>query len=639
MTRTGTYTSDLSQLEYKLAHQFDPLQRLLLIDRLAAYYVFTNIKRSKELLNEQIELLKVVQNADFELNYHLYSGIVENQLYHYEASEYHFEQAIEIIEERGDVKQQAEAYIDYVGTCINLGNMDLAEDFLEKSAKLLKNFPDEVLEARLTCREGFMNLHYANYSQAIELLLKADKSITAQGNNTDLKDYYFLTLIHSGLGWIYEKNDDLEKSVDAYTKVAEMCEEKGMRTRLSWHYLNVGNGYMALNELDKAELFFEKAIYIEDDVSQAARASAYANLGYCNLEKKEYEKALDLFDGAEHLFPKGNDSVYYNFSVIDAWRGRLYSEIGKPEKSKIHLESAFQYANLVKDYKQLSSVSKDIANHYADLEEFKEAYEYLILHDKFKEKYTEQINKRKQMEFEYMYEAEKKRQETELLQLQATKLQLKALRAQMNPHFMYNALNAIQNYITSNKVTFAAKYLAKFAKLMRQSLDYSDLEIISLEKEIEFLEDYLFINEKLRFQDQLRYEIEVDDEIEEDILGVPTMIVQPYVENAIEHGLRTIKDGLISLKFEWIDEEMILCIVEDNGIGREKARQLQMEDAQFKNYKSKGTNITEKRLQILHNSKNEGLFVKTIDLKDPKTGAALGTRVEIIIPIVEIQMK
>ena len=81
-----------------------------------------------------------------------------------------------------------------------------------------------------------------------------------------------------------------------------------------------------------------------------------------------------------------------------------------------------------------------------------------------------------------------------MLKLQATKLQLKALRAQMNPHFMYNALNSIQNFITSNEITFAAKYLAKFAKLMRQSLDYSDLEIISLEKEIEFLEDYLFIN-------------------------------------------------------------------------------------------------------------------------------------------------
>ncbi|MCB0623626.1 MAG: histidine kinase, partial [Saprospiraceae bacterium] len=131
-----------------------------------------------------------------------------------------------------------------------------------------------------------------------------------------------------------------------------------------------------------------------------------------------------------------------------------------------------------------------------------------------------------------------------------------------------------------------AKYLAKFAQLMRQSLEYSDLEIISLEKEIEFLEDYLFINEKLRFENRLEYEITVDDELEDDILGVPTMIVQPYVENAIEHGLRSRQHGRIRIDFSPIDDLNILCVVEDNGIGREAARKLQEKDQDFQNHKS-----------------------------------------------------
>ena len=243
------------------------------------------------------------------------------------------------------------------------------------------------------------------------------------------------------------------------------------------------------------------------------------------------------------------------------------------------------------------------------------------------------------MELEVKYEAEKKKQETELLRLQATRLQLKALRAQMNPHFMYNALNSIQNYITSNEVTSAAKYLAKFAQLMRRSLEYSDLEIISLEKEIEFLEEYLHLNEKLRFENRLNYEIIIDEEIEEDILGVPTMIIQPYVENAIEHGLRTKKDGLIRVLFFLYDEDTILCVVEDNGIGREKAHQLRLQDPQYQNHRSRGTSITEERLEILRNSKGKEPFVKTIDLKDEQTGEASGTRVEIMIPVMEIQMK
>jgi LytS/YehU family sensor histidine kinase len=169
-------------------------------------------------------------------------------------------------------------------------------------------------------------------------------------------------------------------------------------------------------------------------------------------------------------------------------------------------------------------------------------------------------------------------------------------------------------------------------------LDYSDLEIISLEKEIEFIKDYLYINQKLRFNDKLRYEVTIDDDIEEDIMGVPTMIVQPYVENAIEHGLRSLEGGLIRVEFNLLDDETILCVVEDNGIGREKARQLQAQDVRFHNHKSKGTNITEKRLQILHHAKETDIFVKTIDLHDDRTGKALGTRVEIKIPIVDIHV-
>lgn len=639
MTTSATILLSTNQLEQKLKRQKDPLQRLYMIDQLASHYAYTNIRRAQELLTEQALLLKKLDEPDYELSYHLNAATIENQLYNYQKAEDHFSQAIEILEDRGTAKQLAEAYIDFAGTCMNLENMDDASEYLEKASRLLRNFPDERLLPRITCREGYMNLHYSNYSNAIELLLEADKSITRLQLPLELKDYYFLTLIHSGLGKVYERNDDDEKSVRSYLKVVRMCEDMGMRSRLSWHYLNVGNGYMALEDYENAEAYFKKAIDIADDSSQQARASAYANMGYCALEEEEYEKAIELFDLAERLYKEKSEQDYYNFSNIESWRGRLYQELEDYERAMQHFLRAFEYADKIEEYKQLSNVCKDIASLYAELDDFRNAYEYQLLHSRMEERNLEQLERRKQLELEIKYEAEKKRQEAELLRLQATKLQLKALRAQMNPHFMYNALNSIQNYITSNEITFAAKYLAKFAQLMRQSLDYSDLEIISLEKEIEFLEDYLYINEKLRFEGRLKYEITVDDEIEEDILGVPTMIVQPYVENAIEHGLRTKKEGIIKVNFSLLDDDNILCVVEDNGIGREKARLLQLQDEQYQNHRSRGTNITEKRLQILHHSKGNGVFVKTIDLKNARTKEPRGTRVEIQIPIVEIQIK
>jgi two-component system, LytTR family, sensor kinase len=629
----------INELEYKLRQQQDPLQRLITLDKLASHYCYTNVQRANALLEELRSILDEHDNPDLLLNYHLYAATIENQLYHFSEAEFHFRQTIGLLEDRGTAKQQAEAYIDIAGVYMNLEQLDTATDYLNKAYKLLRNFPEKRLEARITCREGFLNLHYSNYSRAVELLLEADKDITMLDHPLELKDYYFLTLIHSGLGKVYERNDDREKSVRAYLKVVNMCESMGIRTRLSWHYVNVGIGYIALNDQERAEAYFRKAIDITDDTSEFARASAYANLGFCYYEKGAFDEALRLFDRAEHFYKQKSEEDYYNFSIIESWRGRLYAELRDKEKALHHFSQALEYAQLIKDYKQLAGICKDFARFYSIHGDFEHAYKYQCLHDRYNEQYIEQVDKRRQMELEVKYEAEKKKQETELLRLQATRLQLKALRAQMNPHFMYNALNSIQNYITSNEVTSAAKYLAKFAQLMRRSLEYSDLEIISLEKEIEFLEEYLHLNEKLRFENRLNYEIIIDEEIEEDILGVPTMIIQPYVENAIEHGLRTKKDGLIRVLFFLYDEDTILCVVEDNGIGREKAHQLRLQDPQYQNHRSRGTSITEERLDILRNSKGKEPFVKTIDLKDEQTGEASGTRVEIMIPVMEIQMK
>ncbi|MEM9821859.1 MAG: histidine kinase [Bacteroidota bacterium] len=637
MGQIKTDITAVKRLELKLAKQSHPKQRIVILDQLAGHYVFTNYREAQKLLTEEKEILEHHSDPDYQLNYHINKAFIENQLYNFYLSEIHAKLAIEILEERGDVKQQAEAYIDYAGTCINLDEKELANTYLDKAAKLLDAFPDARLQARITCREGFLNLHYKNYAKAIELLLEADKSINGLPGALTLKDYYFKTLIYSGLGKIYERNDDIEKSVRAYLKVVDWCESLGMRTRLSWHYLNVGNGFMALEDDRSAKQYFRKAIKIDDDVSQNARAAALANLGFCSFKNEKYDEAMVLYNRAEKLYREKSARDYSNLSVIESRKAQLCARTGKKKKAQKHFVNALEYGQRNDDFKQLASVCKEIATYYADMDDYKNAYEYQVLHDEMTERYMEEVNHRMMMELEVKYEAEKKKQEAELLRLHATGLQLKALRAQMNPHFLFNALNSIQNYITSDQTGDAAKYLAKFALLMRQSLEYSDMEIISLEKEIEFLENYLFINQKLRFYNQLEYRITVDDELEEDIMGVPTMIVQPYVENAIEHGVRSVKDGLVKLEFYLHDENTLLCVVEDNGIGRAKAAKRKMRDPQLRKHESKGTAITEERLKILNKSKHKGVMVKTIDLEDEYSGRPNGTRVEILIPIEIIQ--
>jgi two-component system, LytTR family, sensor kinase len=617
-------------------------QKLMILAELAGYYTFTNIREAQKLLADQAELLTHYHFSDAQLSYHLNVAIVENQLYNYELSDIEFKKALELVRDSG-LRQQTEVYIDYAGTLMNLKEKEQAMYFLDAADKNLTAFPDDTLKARMMCREAYFWLMVSAYDKAIELFLQSEKMYDALDEKSlEIKDLYFKSLIYSGLGSIYDVTNDLQRAVGAHLKVINMCEQAGMRSRLAWHYVNVGKAYMGLDDYENAEAFFKKVNLINDDLSQPARAHASANSGYCYFLGGKYEEALSLYKAAEKLYRTKDDKDYLdNLSVVSHWKGMLYDAVGKKKLAEKQYANALHYAQAAGNHRQQGIVCKDIAELFADKGDYKNAYDYQVLHDQFWRKHTEEMNRFRVSELEYKYEAENKRKETELLRLQATGLQLKALRAQMNPHFMYNALNSIQNYIMQNDTTHAAKYLAKFAKLMRKSLEYSELEIISLEDEIAFLEDYIIINQKLRFENQLEYIIEVDEEIEEDILGVPTMIVQPYLENAIEHGLRPRRGGLIKLSFSLINEDKILCIVEDNGVGREKVRKMQEKDGYHLNHKSRGTNITEKRLEILHahSAKEQKLFVNIIDLRDSVTLEPTGTRVEIQIPVVEMRLK
>jgi len=627
---------ELVKLESTLHLIDERLQRLTTLDKLVSQFVFTDISKAQKYLSEILQILRDYDQPDFDLNYNLNMALVENQLYNYNLSEIHFRLALEILGERGDVNQLTETYIDYAGTLLNLDQPDRARFYLNQATKYLDTFPDSRLQLRLMCREGFYHLKNTNYPKALKAFLDCELEFEKIANTADLKDFHFFTLIQSGIGSIYGVLNEPDRSVRAYLNVVDLCEKKGMRSRLSWHYLNVGNGFMAMQDYENASQFFKKAIKVVDDLNQQTRALAYANLGYCYLNKRQFNEALELFNTAYPLF---KDKKEKNLANIEWWRGKIFEE-QKAKKALKHYFKALEFAKKGHEYRQATGILKDIADLYARELDFKNAYDYQVLYNQAVERFMfdERDNQIKEMEIRHS--AEKKEKEAEMFKLQAAGLQLKALRAQMNPHFVFNALNSVQNYITSNDTAQAAKYLAQFAHLMRQSLEYSELEVISLEKEIEFLRNYVEINMNLRFENQLDYEISIDEDIEEDIYGVPTMIIQPYVENAIEHGIRPKRQGSIKIGFKLRDENTILCEIVDDGIGRKKAKELQMKNPSFKDHKSMGTRITQDRLQILLQSRNMDInAVEIFDLEEEGSGKALGTKVEILIPIMEVQMK
>ena len=628
---------EVASIEKQLAQHEDPKQRILLIDKLVSYFVYTNLEKSKSLLEDQLPLLITVNNPDFTLNYHWNKALVLNQYYDYLGALAHFEKALQLLNDIGDVQQLIDANIDYAGTLINLRKYDEVEATLLKVEKYLKSFPNPILKARLIAREGVFHQRIGNFSKATQLLIEAENRLNAI-KALDLKDYFFLTIVYSGLGNLFQKNGEPKKSVREYQKAVKICERFNMRSRLSWHYQNAGTGFMAVEDYSNAEKYFLKAIDSKDDINEISRANAYANLGFVYLEKEDYEEALKYLDKAEDLYGQPVESNFRNFSNIEYWRGMIYEAQDSMNDTVKHIGRAIEFADKANDYRQLADLSLFLSDLYKDKNDFKSAFLYLQSYADNREAYDEEVERRKERELQIKYEAEQKEKEAEMFRLQATKLQLKALRAQMNPHFIYNALNAIQGYITDGKVTNASTYLAQFAELMRSSLEFSDKESLLLEEEIAFLTDYLDISQKLRYKNAFTYEINVDDELEEDILCVPSMIVQPYVENALEHGLRSIKNGHVSVDFEYVDEESLLCVIEDNGIGRDKAAQYNRSKKRNDKHRPRGTKITEDRLRLLDNSNKPQYPVKTIDLFDKGTNIPTGTRVEVLIPIVDIKI-
>lgn len=221
------------------------------------------------------------------------------------------------------------------------------------------------------------------------------------------------------------------------------------------------------------------------------------------------------------------------------------------------------------------------------------------------------------------------RQDKLKTRIREKELEQRALRSQMNPHFMFNSLNSIQSLIATDNNAEASIYLAKFSRLMRRILQNSRQAYIPLHQEMEFLDNYIELEQR-RFKEAFDYELKEEGVEDAHFVMIPPLVIQPFIENAIIHGLlRQAKKGKLLVQFEAYNNNLIKCTIEDNGIGRQAAAAFKTDAQQ----ESLGIKITEQRLEYLTlKERITGPFVHVIDLKDKK-GQAVGTRVELLLPI------
>ena len=445
-----------------------------------------------------------------------------------------------------------------------------------------------------------------------------------------------------------------------------------------------------LNQLDQALDYAELARNLDNDPRSLADLNI--NIGTIYEKKKEYEKANDFYLkglGYYKSLKSLNGIILANNNL-----GNNALHWGRYQQAESHLLEAQSLLNENENLKSLSHNQQMLAELYERTGDYKKSLNYLkknvLLNDsilgiekqeaiaKLEVKYeTDRIKRDKEMVEErsktlvlenqknrgllmasmlitilvlisgYFYtsrtKAQKKASLTALelsetkrrlvLEQQYKNSELKALKAQMNPHFIFNALNSVQEYIITNNKSAASEYLGRFAHLIRRYLAQSESEYIAIEEEIDSLQTYLSL-EALRFESDFKYSLSLSEALEGKSYGIPTMLIQPFVENAITHGLLHKKGKrTLVISFTKGKGETLLCLIEDNGVGREFTKQLK--EKKNSHHQSFSIAAIEERLSLFAEKTNELIEYTIVDLKEKEKPS--GTQVRLTLPIKKIR--
>ncbi|MDF0716516.1 tetratricopeptide repeat protein [Muricauda sp. 334s03] len=485
---------------------------------------------------------------------------------------------------------------------------------------------------------------YSNLGILYDLMGDQDKAIESYNKalevykGPDLERVEMKVLVN--LAAIDRNNKAYKEALKKYLKVEVFYETNGNNMSRCINYSNIGNCYIKLNQWDLAQQYLLKALDLSEQASlnQITPVINY-NLADLMLQQKKYGQAIHYSDkNLQALSAKGMYKLKFEAHDLAS---QIYDSINQLTKANYHLKQSMAYKDSllnetkVKEIENLQ-VKYDV---YTKDKEIKESELELSLLN------TQMLSNRKRLVYlsiiavllllsasllYFRFLAKKKSnallreknklisQQNEVIEGMNVQLEKQMLRAQMNPHFIFNSLSSIQHLINSNDRKGALTYLSKFSKLLRQTLESSINIVLPLKEEIELLKIYIEL-EALRFDNSFSYHFDVDKNLDIHNYEIPLLLVQPYIENAIIHGLMP-KNGKKELKVSFRDTtENIVCTIEDNGVG------LESNDAE-KMYKrpSRGMSITAKRINALSKFSNQEL-VKVESCEK-------GTQVTILIP-------
>ncbi|MCL6267335.1 histidine kinase [Flagellimonas myxillae] len=355
----------------------------------------------------------------------------------------------------------------------------------------------------------------------------------------------------------------------------------------------IGRAYIAQDKLDEAIPYLQKSIVeadSEDDL--VVKKDATRRLSEVYRYKGDFTKALETYQ----------DYV----SVVDSLYARKEQEISRAARLNREIATKQNRISSLEQERELSQSKYSLAVTEQQLfEETSKRQGWII--------YSLIFGMVLMALTAFLFYRNNQQQK-----LANNLLALKSLRTQMNPHFIFNALNSVNNYIAKSDERSANRFLSDFSVLMRSVLENSEEDFIPLPKELELLELYVKL-EHSRFADKFDFEIDIDGKTDIEAYEIPPMLLQPYIENAIWHGLRYKEEkGFLKINVKEMAQGILEIVIEDNGIGRKKSAVLKTENQ--KKQKSKGMGNIKKRIQILNDMYKNKVDVSITDLYDDETG-------------------
>ena len=434
----------------------------------------------------------------------------------------------------------------------------------------------------------------------------------------------------ANIAMVYIHTQQYLEALRIYKEIEEEISDIPLDIVHAQMYINIDAAYCYLNDPKNGIIYSQKALEISKKLNNRyGIAISESNFGGHLMLLNQPEEALQHII-ISHEICEAND--YITIQVVNLYSFTYcYSRLNQFEKALDAAGKAILMAKEMQDTSREMLILKQVMDIYEKQQDFENAFQTSKKYIDVKEKMLNNDKIKSFNTLQLKYESEKKEATLNQLRLQQTQSELTALKSQMNPHFIFNALNSIQELYTIGDKKMANEQMGNFAQLTRKILDVSGKQKIELAEEIEILTKYLEL-ECMRFENDFSYKIHLSDNLDEDYTTLPPMLIQPYVENSIKHGLLHKKGSKqLDIYFELDEDANVLkCSVDDNGIGRQASASLHKNRSA--SHVSFSTSATEKRLRLLNQGKEEMIAVQFED-KEDESGNTSGTRVIIQIPV------